>query len=285
MIPDTLQGWNLGAITKILEQGGYESQLFDFKVTLPQDDKGKARLRKTCAAFANSGGGFLVFGVSDDRRLPPAQRLVGIETAKDFMEHFGNYPSGCQPQILWEGQNPPIPIEGGRCIPVVQILPSSTLPHATMEGDISFPKRTNKGNESMSYEEVRMMFLNHYEKRLKLELLRAEIVQAEMDAGNLSSPVNDFMPFTIELKVIDTVLADTYSITCKSRELLQALKEFRSKARYINTRKTLDAQRLTNPQLVAKDILESHNYTMLMQGQDLQRIAKDVLRELDKILK
>jgi predicted HTH transcriptional regulator len=44
---------------------------FDFKAMLPhsKDTEGKGRLRRDVAAFANSNGGFLVFGVKDNKGL------------------------------------------------------------------------------------------------------------------------------------------------------------------------------------------------------------------------
>ena len=59
MIPETLAGWNLEVVRALVEQGVFETDRFDFKETLPhsKDEKGKSRLRRDVAAFANSGGG------------------------------------------------------------------------------------------------------------------------------------------------------------------------------------------------------------------------------------
>ena len=67
MIPTSLQGWNLATLTRIVAQGVFETDRFDFKITLAPDEGGKRRLRRNIAAFANARGGFLVFGVRDDR--------------------------------------------------------------------------------------------------------------------------------------------------------------------------------------------------------------------------
>lgn len=47
MVLDNLQAWTLAAIREVVSQGTFESRLFDFKESLPTDDRGKARLRKT----------------------------------------------------------------------------------------------------------------------------------------------------------------------------------------------------------------------------------------------
>jgi hypothetical protein len=59
------------------------------------------------AAFANSTGGFLVLGVKDDKGLPAADRIVGLPATYDFPEHFGNYPSACEPSVEWAFKNDP----------------------------------------------------------------------------------------------------------------------------------------------------------------------------------
>jgi predicted HTH transcriptional regulator len=181
MIPKSLTEWSIPGITNLLIQGYYETEFFDFKEMLPpsRDDADKIRLSKSCCAFANSSGGFLVFGVKDDKSLPPTNRLVGFDPSFDFPEQFGSYPKNCNPSIAWNFLNPPLQLENGRVIHIVEIPRSWNAPHCIESGGSKGPdlirrfiKRTNKGNEDMSYEEVRMAFLQYYEKRLKLQLLQ-----------------------------------------------------------------------------------------------------------------
>jgi predicted HTH transcriptional regulator len=67
--PTALQDWTLDYITSLLTQGAFEPDSFDFKETLPHSKNAsdKLHLRKTIAAFANSGGGFLIYGIKEDR--------------------------------------------------------------------------------------------------------------------------------------------------------------------------------------------------------------------------
>ena len=45
----------------------------------------KKELGKQVSAFANSGGGYLVFGVSDDRQLEPCAMVKGRQPMEDFL--------------------------------------------------------------------------------------------------------------------------------------------------------------------------------------------------------
>src|SRR5215467_420745 len=80
-----------------------------------------------------------------------------------------------------------------------------------------------KGNEYMSYEEIRTSFLQYYEKRLKLQLLRTELAEIMMNAEQLTvqdyreqPPLGEF-----SLTVLETTLADTYTILMSKPELLE----------------------------------------------------------------
>ena len=70
--------WSLPAIVELLTRRMFETDKFDYKQSLPhaQDENGKDRLRRVCCAFANSDGGFLVFGISDDRAQQAEDRLM-----------------------------------------------------------------------------------------------------------------------------------------------------------------------------------------------------------------
>jgi predicted HTH transcriptional regulator len=67
LLPDRLQDWTIRHVEQLVQRGVHENDQFDLKEMLPHpaDNAGKMRLKKTCAAFANSAGGYLIFGVAD----------------------------------------------------------------------------------------------------------------------------------------------------------------------------------------------------------------------------
>jgi hypothetical protein len=166
VVPRSLNDWSLDSLKHLLDNRYLEPESFDYKSGLPnpKDEEGKKRLREACAAFANSSGGFLVFGVADDRRLPTEHRLIGLPSSIDFPVQFGSYPGQCNPTVRWEFKNPPIRLTNGNLVHVVWFHKSWNAPHSVGKADegLRFPKRTNKGTEFLSYEEVRMTFLGYY---------------------------------------------------------------------------------------------------------------------------
>jgi hypothetical protein len=242
MIPRTLENWSKESLLDLLGKHYFEPETFDYKETFPHkgDDRGKQRLRKAICAFANSSGGFLVFGVKDDATLAALDRLVGFDPKDDFPQHFGTYAAECRPTVTWDYKKPAIVLDDGNLIHVVEIPRSWRAPHAvgTPAEGLIFTKRTNAGDESMSYEEVRMSFLGYYEKRLKLQLLRSEIRRIHGTAETLflegqktSTAVN---LCTFSLAVLEAVLADAYVILCECPNLLTAIEGIRNLAVVVN---------------------------------------------------
>ena len=245
MIPKSLFDWSEKAVRLLLDAGIFEAEEFDFKESLPhnKDSGGKERLRASCCAFANSIGGFLVFGVSDDRAKRADERLVGIEQGCDFPARFGSYPQLCNPSVHWEFQNPAIVLSSGRMLQVVYIPRSWKAPHATgtPEDGWRLLKRTNKGNEGMTYEEIRGSFLGFYEKRIRLQLLQTELasLQAIATEAFVADPATietHYSLVTLNAHVIDSILADTYPLMAENPELPTVLGQLRKAVSVVNNK-------------------------------------------------
>lgn len=282
MIPETLEAWTLEAIEGLLAQGVFESDRFDFKEMLPHaknaDDK--LRLRKSCAALANSGGGFLVFGVKDGKGLAVAERLVGIEAAFDFPVQFGTFPAACEPSVRWDFRNPPLALPSGRLLHVVHVPQGPSRPHGILEDERwHFTKRTNRGNEAMSYGEVQFAFRARREKLAKLHFLRAEIEHVREIAFNaktqaahaqLSGWWHPIPSFDLDAamaqfpEVIDLLEANDQLVKC-----LQRLRDSVQAADTVRTTKW------ANPKVLAHQLGNA--------GEGVLRIADIVLPLLKKV--
>ncbi len=240
MIPETLQGWTLEAIETLLHQGVFESDRFDFKGMLPnaKADGDKLRLKKACAAFANSEGGFLIFGVKDEKGLSAADRLVGLDPTQDFPEQFGNYPSAAEPSLsgAWSFKNPPIALTNGRVVHVAYIPSSSRKPHGVFEdGRWWFCKRTNKGTESLSHAELLNAFSSTREKLAKLRMLiteiqyirdRAQEVNARASQGQWTGTVPAY-----DYSVCAALVPDLLALLSQDDAILRILPDFRDAIR------------------------------------------------------
>jgi hypothetical protein len=245
MIPMKLSDWTIPIIEDLLTKGYHETEFYDFKEKLPhaKDDYGKLRLRKSCCSFANSAGGFLVFGIADKRTKTIEERLVGMGPSIDLPVLFGSYPKDCEPSIDWTFLDPPLKLPNGNVIHVIQIARSWAGPHCCRslkdQTAFLFSKRTNQGDAAMSYEEVRAGFLGYYEKRLKLQLLIGELEAIRDSATRLVPPEEqrseNLSAEDFQLQVLESVLADTYTILADDPELLRLLAKIRTACRGLNT--------------------------------------------------
>ena len=84
----------------------------------------------------------------------------------------------------------------------------------------------------MTIEEIRTAFLSFYEKRLRLQLLDAELMALEESAQRAYIEEPDeieskYSLITFETQTIEAVVADTYPLTAGHSELLATMRQLR----------------------------------------------------------
>jgi len=295
LIPEKLSDWTIENITEMLSKDLFESERFDYKERLPAnklDKAGVQRLQKSCCAFANSNGGFLVFGVSDDKSKEPKDRLMGIDPQIDFPEKFGNFPKNCTPSIYWDFVNPALPLENGNVVHVVFIPKSNDAPHAVGDNEQGwkFPKRTNKGTEGMSIEEIRHGFLGYYEKKLKLNLLLSELEHIKENAGSwLVTEDKDisktYSLVTFENTILDSIVTDSYTVLASEEKLLAALHALRGHTRIANNKINIFFSIVGMPLTNKGDLVKEHNEFMHDKCGVIISLCEHAIEELGGVLK
>jgi len=194
MIPTTVDQWNLDAVRRVASHGVFETDRYDLKEMLPnsRDEGGRQRLRRTIAAFANSSGGFLLIGVRDDRALSVDDRVVGVDASVDLPEHFGAHASAIEPSPDWSHRTPAIVLPTGRLVHVIEIKPSTRGPHGIeLDNRWWFTKRTNRGTEFMSREEIRGAFVEDDRRRREIAWLKSEVKRIHDTAMRLNIIANN----------------------------------------------------------------------------------------------
>lgn len=290
MIPLKLEDWTLDTLEQLIDKGYFETDQFDLKETLPHpsDQKSKTRLSKSCCAFSNSSGGFLIFGIKDDKGLSKNERLIGLDSKIDFPEHFGNYPRKASGTIDWDFFNPGIKLENGNVIHIVRIHPSRFGPQALeIDENLVFYKRTNKGNEPMSYIEIKNDFLNVYEKRLKLNLLETELVEIiEKANGMIIQPEMISSTHTLlsfDLSILNSVLLDTYTVLIEEPTLVDYLKKLKSECDIIQTKTKIFWGAVNLPMSNKAETVKSHNEYVNSRIPTVILIAQECQKLLGKI--
>ena len=164
-----------------------------------------------------------------------------------------NFPKDCTPSVSWQPKVQPISLENGHVIQVIQIEKSWNLPHAVRENEVlHFVKRTHKGIEYMSLEEVRFTMLNQHEKRLKIELVRGEIISIMKESKFIPTRKTFMGGHTYkapryDVSVIEAVLADIYTILKNHNNIIHLINEIRKNCKVIEG----DVTRITGAGLLA----------------------------------
>jgi len=169
-LPLGVNKWALDHIVGLVTEPYLETEKFEFKRQLySQEPDYNDKLTTTACAFANAGGGFIIFGVKDLGEADGVDRIEGIPLSDDLANDFGQKIARAAPTIHFEPGNPPIRLTNGKVVFIVQIPMSATRPHMT--GHELFYIRTNTGNTHMTYEQVRDAFAGYQERTYKAQYL------------------------------------------------------------------------------------------------------------------
>jgi hypothetical protein len=232
VIPTRLEDWTLEVIQALADSGANENDVYDFKADLQPAD----HQRKSVAAFANTRGGFLIFGVTNNRRL---EGVTNSELPRDFGVKLR---SQLEPSIEYRFR-PPLDIGSGRQIFVVEVPRSPRAPHAvSLNGNWTFLKRTPSGNnDPMTYEEVRSAFAESNQRRSKLAFIRGEFSRLSERAWEVArelGQLNRLVPLQEErvtlpygASLLEAHLPELFSDIVRNDTLRDAVNQVRESAR------------------------------------------------------
>ena len=279
MIPNVLSDWTFEIIDELVKKKANESDRHDFKRAIPDTDT----LTKICCAFANTKGGFVIVGVKE---AGSSFEIEGVNNDKELAKHFGEKIKAnptiefSLPKIIQIPQSE-------KALVVFEIPLSPERPHVP---DISpekrnFLKRTNKGNDSMTYEEIKFSFQGYQERREKLKLLYIELLSNAEQLRSMkvedSAKENDHSLVTLDNAILNTLLAELYSSISKDSELVRILFTIRERTKIINNKIKIFFSQVILPLSNKQQILVEHNDFVNSQVDNLTSIIAKALHILE----
>lgn len=273
-IPESANEWTLAIIESLVDANYFETDSFDFKefLTNKSDPNHNMRIRKTACAFANSRGGFVVFGVADrDSGKAGRARIVGIDSNIDMSRYFGDQVKAVEPTILFNPQNPPISLPAnGRAIFVVHVPRSPRAPHAFIDREsCCFFKRTNRGNQQMSYAEIQEAFALKSVSIAKLTLLHTHVSEIETFLAALDrTPVA-----RLDYGLLDILVADLHPVLKRDKRLLDNIARLKLHCNSIN----LQIDNLLANRYIAAGVTEGYTRTLDQMKPAVSRLAQGIL--------
>jgi hypothetical protein len=154
--------------------------------------------------------------------------------------------------------------DSDKIIAVFHIPQSPERPHLPSKEDCrTFWKRTNKGNDYMTYEEVKMAFENYEERREKLKLLYIELLYNMEQLRSMkiddSSKENVHSLMTLDSTIINSLLTDLYTIIGRDTELIRILFTIRQGINIINNKVRIFFMQVALPTMNKNQLVKEHN--------------------------
>lgn len=291
IVPSRLEEWSYEVVCELVNRSLGETYTYDFKAVLSDSkpeglSKVNYGIRKTTAAFANTVGGFIIFGVLDEKSgVRGTERIRGIEQRPELSKEFADKTKAIQPTVHFDASNIMIP-DRDDILWIVYIPLSPLRPHSFLEKEQwHFWKRGRGGNLAMTYEEMREQFLGTEERRRKLQLfyfearrMRENLKHTYM-SGALRTKEIGYM--TIEANVLESLLPDIHPLIHENFNLLNAIGEVR-KAINIMQLRTRKFTALEGGQGATEYEYEKHNQDMQSNAQFLEERLNTVIAELEK---
>src|SRR5712692_4037161 len=197
-LPSRLEDWTYDTVVNLVKKYEFEPGTFDYKDVLnpigPEQNKYIASIRRTACSMANTGDGFILFGVKDRGIAVAAleDRITGIPIGGDLLRVFGNKIETVQPEIYFEAvpQVLPLRTEPSKGVFVVYIPQSQRRPHMALPEGVYYRRGENGTAVPMTHYEVREQMMYTEDRKQKVNLLRLELAQYREIAIHVQSEVN-----------------------------------------------------------------------------------------------
>ena len=183
-VPRSLDGWTLPVIKDLVDTRTGEDDTFDFKEVLkpskPDTAEFNVRLVATACSFANTAGGFLLFGVKAN--VTDGERVVGIPKSEENAKVFSEKVHRAEPSLNFDTKS--IEVDDDRVVFVVEIRPAARGPH--WDTSCLFWKRSQGRKAEMTHQEVQQAFINYSERVARLHLVFISLVENWIRLQNIA---------------------------------------------------------------------------------------------------
>jgi hypothetical protein len=151
----------LADLQSLVEGGVREGKQIEYKLTLPSWNRsGKIEFLADVSSFANVAGGYLLYGVDEEKGV--AKNVVGLDSADadaELLRIQNIMRAGIEPRIprVHVGA---VPVSRGRVVVVIRVPRSWALPHrVSFEGHSRFYCRTSGAQKyALDVSELRALF-------------------------------------------------------------------------------------------------------------------------------
>jgi hypothetical protein len=212
-----------------------ESAHLDYKREVDFSSSGKKELAKDISAFANSGGGVILYGIEEKKNehgIPvPVSPIHGIESSID-RERIENVAlNSISPRVQMSIKRIELSSDPSRSVLILLIPASLQAPHMlTKGGDNRYYKRFNFSSVPMEEQEVRFLFQKNIQ-------MREETSRIEQSKDNcLRDLNNDGSPWLCMLSYPEIIAGDLFSINDRTLDWLRnSIRQTMDESKYLES--------------------------------------------------
>ncbi|MBA3939589.1 MAG: hypothetical protein C0520_00100 [Sphingopyxis sp.] len=181
MIDRALDAITLSDIEDLVRFKRSEGRTLDFKATFPDaGHKGVRDFLADVTAFANSGGGDLVIGVTEDDNGDAAEVLgISRDNLDENLRRIEDQLRSCVDPRVPDFRIHRVDLPDGKVVLVLRVGASLIAPHrVTFDRSSRFYRRTNRANSDMSTAEIRQAFAASEDTPRKIRDLHRQALAA-----------------------------------------------------------------------------------------------------------
>lgn len=187
----------LADLEDLVENGVPEGMTLDYKQELPtSQDEAKREFLRDVTSFANTRGGHIVYGITEDAGVPNAVsgiELGDVEAEKLRLENVLR--DGVAPRLP-HVEFGPVPIDSDRHVLVLRVGQSPARPHmVTFRGLSQFWARNSAGKYQLDVGQIRAAMLSGPHAAERVRTFREERLAQILSPHRLSS--DSFEPLLI----------------------------------------------------------------------------------------
>ena len=200
--------YSLEDLDNLIKNGIEESLQLDYKASgsLSKEDKKKSEISKDISAFANSDGGIIIYGISEENHKPTSYSYIdGTVYTKEWLENIidGNIQQRIKGVKIF-----PIRFNGEleKSIYIVKIPASIDAPHIC--SDKKYYRRYNFKSVPMEEYEIRLLYR-------RLSISEMDILSLWIAKGENSKNKNDINVFNRTVSILIKNISTSIELNCK----------------------------------------------------------------------
>lgn len=276
-IPESLNEWTFESVQSLCEFGLPESDRHDFKSGLP-DARG---LTKLACAFANTFGGFIVFGVAESstHKFNP----IGVDPDGEIYGKLHGKVRA-EPEILISYPKLVEIPNSTKVIYIFEILRSTRRPHLPTPADERiFWKRLGPSCCQMTLEEVRAQMVTLEEKREKLTLLLIDLFHKKRSIDEQANvPDAHYTGDVFSFDIIDRAVFEAYSLLQEDIATIGALDTLRKQFLLLNSEKqrVMSMLALSYPEKAKADLVIGYRDLVKSCQPQIENLIEQIERSI-----